>query len=291
MMTTISANAFVSTSSSLATASAGAQLSLAAGILGRALNPLNAGPLAVGTLPSLWAIAAFSRGAPEPAAQWTATTGAEGRASIDLGDGYTMELNENNSEIVINNANTGETTQIWGDPHVNVDGKHAFDFWGTTTFTLENGTKITIGTEAGKTNPDVFYASNVTITKGDQAIVVDGISQQEKGDLSISMGGNGRAIDAATRDGFVLNENANGAGWTSMLTGDVATQADLNATKPGAAYGPGSGMPSVDELSSTLSSFLVFGLFAAAVADLGSASSASQSHNTAALFARAFLAV
>lgn len=199
---------------------------------------------------------------PEPQAQWSASLNGEHTGSIDLGDGYTLQLDERNSEITIRNAETGETTRIWGDPHVDVDGKRAFDFWGTTTFTLENGTKITIDTEQWGGNPDAYVASQVTITKGDQAIVVDGISQNKLGDLEVTMSNDGRAIDRSTRDGFVLNENASGAGWRSDLTGRVATQADLDATKPGELYGPGSTMPSFDEIRQALSTFLFFGIVA-----------------------------
>lgn len=197
---------------------------------------------------------------PQADAQWSASLNGEHTGSIDLGDGYTLQLDERNSEITIHNDETGETTRIWGDPHVDVDGKRAFDFWGTTTFTLENGTKITIDTEQWGGNPDAYVASQVTITKGDQAIVVDGISQNQLGDLEVTMSNDGRAIDYATRDGFVLNENATGSGWRSDLTGEIATQADLNATKPGELYGPGSTMPSFDEIRQALSTFLLFGI-------------------------------
>ncbi|WP_164857111.1 DUF1521 domain-containing protein [Sphingomonas crocodyli] len=261
-MTTINAN-LASTmmgSSFAAGFSAGAQFMMASGIAARFLSPLGAGPLAFAMMPALWNVSARNAAAAEPEAQWTASTGQNGTASIDLGDGYSLALNENNSEITITNANTGETTRIWGDPHVEVDGNHVFDFWGTTTFTLDNGTKITIDTEQFGGNPDAYVASQLTITKGDNAIVVDGISQNDLGDLSISMSQDGYALDAATRDGFVLNENASGSGWRSDITGQIATQADLNATRPGEAYGPGSTMPSVDELSSALSMFLGFGV-------------------------------
>jgi hypothetical protein len=287
-MTTITNNSLAP--STFATAALGAQFIVAAGIFGRSLNPLGASARAFGMMPSLWNVAAQSQRAAEPVAQWTASTGAEGHASIDLGDGYTLKLDENNSEIVIQNANTGETTQIWGDPHVNVDGNHAFDFWGTTTFTLENGTKITIDTEQFAGNPDAYVASQVTITKGDQAIVVDGISQNQLGDLSVNISNNGQAIDAATRDGYVLEENAAGSGWNSMLTGEIATQADLNATKPGQLYGPGSAMPSVDELSQVLSSFLALGVFTAAAIELDNAVSSARGNPTA-LLARALFAI
>lgn len=248
----------------------GATLQLAAGILGQFLRPLVTGPFAFPQLPSLFNFQGGSfqpsRGGgqpsfvPEPSARWTASTQGDSQASIDLGDGYSLQLDERNSEITIHNDETGETTRIWGDPHVDIDGKHAFDFWGTTTFTLENGTKITIDTEQWGGNPDAYVASQVTITKGDQAIVVDGISQNQIGDLSVSLSDNGQAIDAATRDGFVLEENATGSGWRSELTGQIATQADLNVTRPGELYGPGSTMPSVGEISQQLTGFLLFGM-------------------------------
>jgi hypothetical protein len=255
----------------------GFQTALGNGILGLFSAKLASGSFASPMLPSLFSIVGgmFAQAAqnqapvfqPAPDAQWTASLQGEGQAAVDLGDGYSLDIDENNSQILITNAETGETTRIWGDPHVDVDGKHVYDFWGKTTFTLENGTKITIDTEQGHGNPDVYFASKLTVTKGDQALVIDGVSQQTKGDLSVSLSNNGRALDAATGDGFVLNENASGSGWRSDLTGQVATQADLNATKPGALYGPGSETPSLGELSQVLSTFLFFGF----AADLGEA--------------------
>lgn len=244
-------------------------LQLAPGIMASFYQPLLAGAFASAALPVLLQM---QGGTMQPAAagtepvfvpaadaQWTATMENASEAHIDLGDGYTLQLDERNSEIVIHNANTGETTKIWGDPHVDVDGKRAFDFWGTTTFELENGTKITIDTEQFARNPNMYVASQLTITRGDQAIVVDGISQNKLGDLSVTMSDNGRVLDAATRDGFVLDENATGAGWRSELTGDIATQADLDLTRVGASYGPGSQTPSLGEVADQLANFLILG--------------------------------
>lgn len=246
----------------------GMAMQIGRGILALFSSRLPAGPLAFPRLPSTFLVTGGSMTAgqngptfePAEGAQWTASMDGEHEASIDLGDGYTLELDERNSEIFIKNAETSEVTRIWGDPHVDVDGKRAFDFWGTTTFELENGTKITIDTEEWGKNPNAYVASKVTITKGDQAIVVDGISQNDLGDLSLSMSNSGEMIDMMTRDGFVLNENAAGSGWRSELTGEIATQADLNLTKPGQLYGPGSTMPSLGEISQVLSTFLFFGI-------------------------------
>jgi hypothetical protein len=258
------------------------QLQLAAGIMGQFFNPLNAGRLGFGFLPQLMALRCFTcvqPGAPftppplpgcgicinpvmpqpEPVQQWTVQNNGGGRAAVDLGDGYSLKFNERSSEIEIFNAKTGEHTRIWGDPHVDVDGKRVFDFWGTTTFTLENGTKITINTEPWKGNANAYVASQVVVTKGSNALVVDGISQNQLGDLKVTMSNNGYAVDAAHRDGYVLHENATGSSWRSEHTGEVATQADLMATAVGREYGPGSQLSSMNEAFSQIGSFLLFG--------------------------------
>lgn len=258
------------------------QLQLAAGIMGQFFNPLNAGRLGFGVLPQLLALRCFTccnpgrpftppplpgcgpcinpiLPQPEPVQTWTVQNNGGGRAAVDLGDGYSLKFNERSSEIEIFNANTGEHTRIWGDPHVDVDGKRVFDFWGTTTFTLENGTKITINTEPWKGNANAYVASQVVVTKGSNALVVDGISQNQLGDLKVSMSNNGYAVDAAHRDGYVLHENATGSSWRSEHTGEVATQADLMATAVGREFGPGSELPSLGEAFTQIGGFLLFG--------------------------------
>ncbi len=268
-------------------ATAGFALQVAAGIMGQFLNPLGAGRFGAAVMPELMMLRCFAGcnpqvpflppscgmpclpGGPEPVQQWTAQTTGEGRAEVDLGDGYSLKFNERSSEIEIFNANTGEHTRIWGDPHVDVDGQRVFDFWGTTTFTLENGTKITINTEPWGNNPNAYVASQVVITKGSNALVVDGISQNELGDLSMTMSNDGFGVDAAHRDGYVLHENATGSSWRSEHTGAVATQEDLNATRIGREYGPGSEMPSLEESLPWVGQFLMLGAFMNFASDLG----------------------
>jgi Domain of Unknown Function (DUF1521) len=224
---------------------------MAAGIMGSFLSPLGAGPLAFAMLPDFFNIRCGTPTGgcfptiPEPRANWTVQTTGQSTANIDLGDGYKLQIDERSSQMTILNTATGQSTRIWGDPHVEVNGQHKFDFWGTTTFTLANGTKITINTEQWAGNPNAYVASQVVITKGDNAIIVDGISQNKIGDLSISMSGNGRAIDAAHRDGFTIHEG--GGSWQTGC-GRTVTQAEANVTAIGGLYGPGSDMPSLGEI-------------------------------------------
>jgi hypothetical protein len=199
---------------------------------------------------------------PEPKANWTVQTTGQSTANINLGDGYHLAIDERSSQMTIVNDATGQSTRIWGDPHVDVNGQHKFDFYGTTTFTLANGTKITINTEKWAGNPNAYVASQVVITKGQNAIIVDGISQNKIGDLSISMSNNGYAVDAAHRDGFTIHEG--GGGWQTGC-GHQVTQADANITAPGALYGPGSEALSLGEIGNMLGGFLFLGLVASLV--------------------------
>jgi hypothetical protein len=237
-------------------------LMFAAGIMASAFRPLGAGPLASAALPSMLAIrlGMLAEGAApsqlQQSAGFTAQVTGQSTANVDLGDGYHLQIDERSSEMTIVNDKTGQSTRVWGDPHVDVNGEHKFDFYGTTTFQLDNGTKITINTEQGQGNPNVYFASQVVVTKGSNAVVIDGISQQKTGDLAVTVSNNGYALDATNRDGFTVLEN--GHGWETELGQDV-TQAQADITRPGALYGPGSDAMSLAEAGTAIGSFLFFG--------------------------------
>ena len=188
--------------------------------------------------------------------------GPGGTANVQLSNGNELQFNENKSEIIIRNTETGEVTRIWGDPHVDVgmDGRNDFDFWGTTTFTLEDGTKITVETEPWNGNENMYVASKVTVTNGDNAVVIDGVSQNQKGDLSIEMSQDGFMTDLMTNDGYTLTADRNSDQWLAQ-DGGVATQEDLNVTRLGQAYGPDAGRPPFDEnLGNAIGAFLFLGI-------------------------------
>lgn len=267
-MTTIAANPANNFAANFNQGMDAASFVMAAGIMGSFMNPLNAGPLAFAMLPAFFNIrcGAMPTGCfptcpviPEPKANWTVQTTGQSTANIDLGDGYKLQIDERSSEMTILNTATGQSTRIWGDPHVDVNGVRKFDFWGTTTFTLANGTKLTINTEQWNGNPNAYVASQVVITKGSNAIVVDGISQNRIGDLSISMSNNGYAVDAAHRDGFTIHEG--GGSWQTEC-GRTVTQAEANVTAIGGVYGPGSEAMNFSEAGQMLGAFLLLGFIA-----------------------------
>lgn len=217
---------------------------------------------------------------PEPAAPpLQATMPQDGKASIDLGDGYTMTLNERSSEIVITDAE-GNKTRIWGDPHVDVTGAgskkyRAGDFYDTSTFELENGTKITINTEPWKKGGNGAYvASQVVVsTASGQGLVVDGISQNQLGDLKITTGLDGKALDFAHDDGFNMYEDDKGNGnygWTSEFTGERVTRSEMKEMTLHKNRGMREALEADRDFTNMFTSWLVFG-------DIGALASYSNS--------------
>ncbi len=184
--------------------------------------------------------------------EWTASNNGQGQAQIDLGN-YTIDINEHNSEFILTNKETGERSRIWGDPHFDMDGNGStdVDFWGTMTMNLEDGTTITINTTPYDANPSMTLTGQLVITKGDQAMVVNGVDQNQIGDLSITQSDNGRLLDALYGNGLNIYENADGKGWLVQdgLFMRELTQADTDTTK---------GMPGTQPtaLATSLASFV-----------------------------------
>lgn len=155
-----------------------------------------------------------------------ASTTMQGGKAVFENDNYKIVAADAN-EVLITNKKTGEQYKVWGDPHVQVDGKHAFDFWGTTTFQLNDGTKLTFETvPAGN---GMTLPSTLTITNGDYGSRITGIDTVKQGDLHVDEGkGWGQTIDGVVDDGNVLLENANGKGFVAVDASGQLRQVDQN---------------------------------------------------------------
>lgn len=143
------------------------------------------------------------------------TTMVGGKVQFE-NDNYRITMADDNT-VTIHNKNTGETYQAWGDPHMNIDGQHAFDFWGTTTFALDDGTKVTIETTPWVHNPEMTLSSKVTITNGDYGVQVSGVDTNQVGDLKFEEAeGLGHLTDLVVADGNTLYENTDGSGFIGI---------------------------------------------------------------------------
>ena len=141
-------------------------------------------------------------------------------------DNYRITMGDDNS-VNIFNKNTGESYLAWGDPHMQVDGQQAFDFWGTTTLALDDGTKVTIETTPWANNPAMTLASKVTITNADYGVQVTGVDSNQVGDLAFEEAkGFGELADAVVDDGNVLYENPFGKGFLGLDDGGTLRPVD-----------------------------------------------------------------
>ncbi len=152
----------------------------------------------------------------DPMNPTNASTRMEGGKCVFENNNYKITAGDNN-EVLIQNKNTGETYKAWGDPHMEIDGKQAFDFWGTTTLNLDDGTKVTIETTPWANDPNATLSSKVTITNGGYGTQITGVDTNTTGDLKFNeTHGWGRTLDAVVSDGNQLYENPVGKGFMAV---------------------------------------------------------------------------
>jgi len=190
-----------------------------------------------------------------------ASTSMVGGKAVFENDNYRITAGDNN-EVHIFNKKTGEDYKIWGDPHVNIDGKHEFDFWGTTTFALEDGTKVTIETTPWNRDQSMTLASTVNITNGDYGVQIKGVDTNNVGDLQINEAkGWGETLDWTHDDGNVLQENPAGKGFLAVDAQGNIQKVDQNYINKTDLKLNAAAKPSVDEATQQRAADFVKDLF------------------------------
>jgi hypothetical protein len=186
--------------------------------------------MSLNTLPAGAGIAAGGCLPPcvDPSNPSNASTRLDNGVAVFENDHYRITAGDDN-QVIIQNKVTGETYRAWGDPHMEIDGQQAFDFWGTTSFVLDDGTKVTIDTTPWVGNPAMTLSSKVTITNGDYGVQITGVDTNTVGDLAIDEGrGWGRLVDLAVADGNTLYENTFGKGFVGIDDQGRIRQVDQN---------------------------------------------------------------
>lgn len=98
---------------------------------------------------------------------------------------YKIQFDEKNSQMFVQNKNTGENYTVWGDPHVSVghedkntgpkhhmNDSHDFDFKKDMRMTLDDGTEIHIKTTPWMRNGEEINGA----TLASQVMIQDGLS-------------------------------------------------------------------------------------------------------------------
>ena len=129
---------------------------------------------------------------PAQQSPWTVSNTGQGQDQIDLGK-YTLGLNKANSEWTLTNKETGASTKVWGDPHVQGAGGN-WDFKHDMNFQLDDGTRIGVHTVPygnGQT-----LSAELDITNGSHGMKVTGLAGNDSAGLQVADGLNGYALDA-----------------------------------------------------------------------------------------------
>ena len=147
-------------------------------------------------------------------------------------NGYRITVGGDATVHILNHATT-EQYLAWNPPMFAMDGSAPFDFWGTTTLQLEDGTKLTITTSPWADDPLVTISSKVTISNHDYGVEVLGMGGMGGMDGNSAHGLRfveteryGWLLDAAVGDGNTLFENAAGAGFIGNEAGGPWQQVD-----------------------------------------------------------------
>ena len=194
---------------------------------------------------------------------WSVSAIVNGVATIKLDNGYKLELDEKSSRITIVD-DCGRRTSIWGDPHVDENagagGSNSdWNFLGTTTFKLLDGTKITIDTKNWDAAGTAKISDSVVVTKGDKSLVISGLAQASTpggtklNDLKITKGMSGCELDAKVWDGgLTVHEGVNGKWLADLGTGTLQVISDSTANKTAAfnlsrATQPGGTTPALSD--------------------------------------------
>jgi hypothetical protein len=104
----------------------------------------------------------------------------------------------------------GSNTRVWGDPHVETNGKtggEKFDFKKDTTFVLPDGTKINVKCTPWSGNPNVTVTQSLEIIQGNDKVMVTDIDKGKGKTGTVSHGASAAKSTVATQQTFVAGQN------------------------------------------------------------------------------------
>ena len=117
----------------------------------------------------------FSTPSSGTSAESTPLTVDSANNSINTGRYTISGSNRDDGSLTITDNQTGKTVEVWGDPHIKVNGQNVADFQKDgLTIQLQDGTQVHIQPTA--LSNGVSHINQVSVTKGDQAVTMSGFT-------------------------------------------------------------------------------------------------------------------
>jgi len=171
--------------------------------------------------------------------------------SVNTGE-YTIDAStQDDGSLTITNNETHQSTEIWGDPHVRVNGQNTADFQkDNLNIQLQDGTVVHIQPTATNSQ-GVSHIGQVSITKGNQAVTMggtgsngfaDGVNTSgvtNDGHYQSALYNTPTASDVTLgADGNLYYNNANGSMGGEIAPGASGSPTDLDGAGGGLAGDP-----------------------------------------------------
>lgn len=147
----------------------------------------------------------------------TTTRGLDGSVNFE-NQHYNINVADT-GDINVTNKQTSEIYLIQSNLRVNVDGVQAFYFEGTTTFELDDGTKITIDTAPQKAVDYAMLVSTaVAIFDGnsDYGVLIENLDGIRAGEITFEEVTEDELADLGIGEGNALTENVDGEGFVAI---------------------------------------------------------------------------
>lgn len=154
-----------------------------------------------------------AEGVPPP----TTTRGADGTISFE-NQNYNIDVRPG-GDVIVTNKQTNEIYEIQNSLQVEIDGVHAFYFEGTTTFELDDGTKITIDTAPRQAVAYAALASTaLAIFDGssDYGVLIENLDGVRPGEATFEEASMDEVSELIGEEGNVLLENLSGEGFVAI---------------------------------------------------------------------------
>jgi len=171
--------------------------------------------------------------------------------SVNTGE-YTITAGtKDDGSLTITNNATHQSTEVWGDPHIKVNGQNTADFQkDNLNIQLQDGTVVHIQPTATNSQ-GVSHIGQVSVTKGNQAVTMggtgadgfaDGVNTSgvmNDGHYQSALYNTPTATDVTLgADGNLYNNNANGSMGGEITPSAGGGPTDLDGAGGGLAVGP-----------------------------------------------------
>ncbi|MHC9544273.1 MAG: DUF1521 domain-containing protein [Vulcanimicrobiota bacterium] len=142
---------------------------------------------------------------------YTSVKNADGTTTTLTPGGYEIKYDSANSTATITDSKSGESSTIWGDPHVSESDGGSWEWQSeTSSYVLPDGTKITMNSTGGDSSNGYGTLESMDIYSGQGRTHINSSAD------GTTLAGDRRQADNAQSDGDLYIGNLQANGWKQL---------------------------------------------------------------------------